>query len=85
MRYLVENISQNKNNELVMIAMDTPYDEETLDEHVNELKKFIKDVDDDSFDYKIKGMHCIEKSGPISEMPDILSELADIQSIIGIV
>lgn len=34
-------------------------------------------------DFKINGIHEIEKNGTISQMPELLSELTNIQSITG--
>lgn len=81
-KYLGKNVSENRNNQLVMIAMDIEHDNnKTFEEQVAELKDFFDDFI--SADFKINGMHQIKKSGRLSKMPELLSELAAIQSITG--
>lgn len=67
--------------ELVIIALNIPHDEQTLRTHVNHLKEMVES--EINVDFQINGMHDIERSGPISEMPELLIELGAIQSITG--
>lgn len=81
LHYLGKKVAQWPINDLKTIAMDIPYDESEFDCHVSYMQKFVTDVVG-SVEFEIRGMHTIVKSGPISEMPDLLSELAAIQSIV---
>lgn len=79
--YLSKKVFQWPSNDLKTIAMDIPYDESGFDYHIRYMQTFITDAVG-VVDFEIRGMHTIVKSGPISEMPDLLSELAAIQSIV---
>lgn len=81
LHYLGESVAQWPINDLKTIAMDIPYDESGFNYHVSYMQQFVTDAVG-SVDFEIRGVHTIVKSGPISEMPDLLSELAAIQSIV---
>lgn len=80
-KHLGGNLSKHRSNELVIIALNIPHDEQTLRTHVNHFKEMVES--EINVDFKINGMHDIERSGPISEMPELLIELGAIQSITG--
>lgn len=82
LHYLGERVTRWPIDELKTIAMDIPYDDDDeFDYHVKYLQKYVTKVVG-SAKFELGAMHKIVKSGPISENPDLLSELAAIQSIV---
>lgn len=84
--YLADNVSQDKvySNQLQLVAMNVPHDGVSFGQRIDELKMSIKNALKNAYtvDFQIVGINVIEKSGPVSKMPELLDELVVIKSTV---
>lgn len=72
-------------NELVVMAMNIPNDDVPLQQHIDEIEGIIQNSDTmgQLGPFRVRGLHEIQQSGKITEIPNLSHELAAVKPALG--